>query len=139
MLGWIRAGGARVKCKNCLTMVGTGKRNPAARCSRVKNTSLCSPLKVDSSGLFTNRKLMLLGTSQYLISSFIVRDEMILLAEGVARVRPSGRPLVEVSSWPLAILQADQKEKKKQILDCSHTPNRYKDMPQSQVRAAQAR
>ena len=112
-LGWIRAGGARVKCKNCLTMDGTGNRNPIARCSRVKNTPLCSPLKVDSSGLSTNQKLMLSGTSQYLNNSSIVRDEMILLAEGVAPLRSSGRSLVEVSSWPLAILQAHQKEKKK--------------------------
>ena len=115
--------------KNCLTMAGMRKRKPAARCFRVKNTPLCSPLKVDSYGLSTNQKLMLAGTSQYLINSSIVRDEMMLLAEGVARVRPPGRPLVEVSSWPLAILQADQKKKKKQILDSSHTPNRYKDMP----------
>ena len=49
-----------------------------------------------------------------------------LLAEGVARVRLSERPLVEVSSWPLAILQADQKERKKQILNS--TPNWYKGM-----------
>ena len=120
-----------MKCKNCLTMAGTGKRNLTARCSRVKNTSLCSPLKVDSSGLSANRKLMLAGTSEYLINSSIVREEMILLAEGVARVHPPGRPLVEVSSWPLDILQEDQKEKNKQILDSSHTPNRYKDMPQA--------
>ena len=79
-----------MKCKNCLTMAGTGKRNPAARCSRVKNTPLCSLLKVDSSGLSANRKLMLVGTSQYLINSSIVKDEIMLLAEGVARVRPPG-------------------------------------------------
>ena len=137
MLGCIRAGDARVKCKNCLTMAGTGNRNPIARCYRVKNTPLCSKLKVDSSDLFTNWKLMLSGTSQYLINSSIVRDEMMLLAEGVARVRSPGRPLVEVSSWPLAILLANQKEKKRQILNS--TPNQYKGMPQVQIRATRSR
>ena len=112
-LGCIRAGDARVKCKNCLTMVGTGKRSPAARCSRVKNTPLCSPPSVDSSALSINRRSMLLGTSQCTFSSSIVRDAMILLAEGFARGRPLRRPLVEVSSRPLTILQAYQKERKR--------------------------
>ena len=84
-LGWIRAGGARVKCKNCLNMSCIGKRNPAARCSRVKNTPLCSLPSVDSSVLSINRRSMSLGTSQYIFSSSIVMDTMILLAEGFAR------------------------------------------------------
>ena len=83
-----------------LTMAGTGKRSPAARCSRVKNTPLCSPPNVDSSALSINRRSMLYGTSQYAFSSSIVRDEMMLLVEGVARRRPLGWPLLEVSSRP---------------------------------------
>ena len=113
----MRAGGTRVKCKNCLTMASMGKRSPTARCSRVKNTPLCSPPKVDSSALSISRRSMLSGTSQYTFNSFIVRDAMTLLAEGVARGRPPGRPLVEVSFRPLTILQADQKEKRKRILN----------------------
>ena len=55
---------ARVKCKNCLTMAGTGKCSSAAKCSRVKNTPLCSPPKVDYSALSINQRSMLSGTSQ---------------------------------------------------------------------------
>ena len=99
-LGCIRAGGARVKCKNCLTMAGTGKRSPTTRCSRVKNTPLCSPPSMDSSALSINRRSMLSGTSQCTFSSSIVRNAMILLAEGFARGPPPERPLVEVSSRP---------------------------------------
>ena len=124
-LGWTRAEGARVKCKNYLTMVGTGKRSQAARCSRVKNTSLCSPPSTDSSALSFNRRSMLSGTSQYVFNSSIVRDAMKLLVEGVVRGRPLRRPLMEVSSRPLAILLADQKERRKRILDPrqEHTPS----------------
>ena len=112
-LVWIRAGGAQVKCKNCLTMAGTGKRSPAVRCSRLKNTPLCSPPSVESSALSINRRSMLSGTSQYTFSSSIVRDPMTLLAKGFVRGYPPGRPLLEVSSRPLTILQAGQKERKR--------------------------
>ena len=116
-LGWMRAGGARVKCINYLTTVGTGKRSPAARCSRVKNTSLFSPPNMDSSALSINRRSMLSGTSQYTFNSSVVGDAMTLLAEGVAQRRPPGQPLMEVSSRPLTILQENQEEKRKRMLD----------------------
>ena len=132
--GW----GAGVKCRSCLTMVGTRKRSLAARCSRVKNTPLCSPPNVESSALSINRRSMLSGTSQYTFSSSIVRDAMSLLAEGFAWGRPPGRPLVEVSSRPLAILQVDQKERKRRILDPRHIPNWYKSTPLARAIAARA-
>ena len=64
VLGWIRADAALVKCKNYLTMAGTGKRSPATRCSRVKNTALCSRPRVDSFDSSISLRSMLAGTSQ---------------------------------------------------------------------------
>ena len=56
VLGWTRADGVLVKCKNYLTMAEWTR---VARCSRVKNTALCSPPRVDSSGSSINLRLML--------------------------------------------------------------------------------
>ena len=137
-LGWMRAGGARVKCKKCLTMACTGKRSSAARCSRVKNTPLCSSPNMELFALSINQRSMLSSTSQYTFNSSIIRDAMTLLAEGFARGRPPGQPLMEVSFRPLTILQDDQKERKRQILDPRHIPNWYKSIPLARAIAARA-
>ena len=46
--GWIRAGDAPKKCRNCLIRDKTGKRSPAATCSRVKYTAPSPSPIVDS-------------------------------------------------------------------------------------------
>ena len=76
-------------------------------------TPLCSSPDMESSTPSINRRSMLSGSSQCTFSSSIVRDAMTLLVEGFARGRPPGRPLVEVSSRPITILQAYQKERKR--------------------------
>ena len=48
--GWIRAGGAPKKCRNCLTRDETRKRSPAASYFRVKYTTPSSSLIVDLPG-----------------------------------------------------------------------------------------
>ena len=59
--GWIRAGGAPKKCRNCFTTDEIGKRSLAASCSRVKYTTLSSPLTVDLAGPSGNSKSILPG------------------------------------------------------------------------------
>ena len=135
-LGWMRVGGVRVKCKNCLTMAGTGKRSPAARCSRVKNTSLCSLPNVESSALSINRRSMLSGTSQYTFNSSIVWDAMTLFAEGVARKVSLGGALRDDHLWkflpnpsPFYKQIKRRGETRKRTLDPRHISNWYKSIP----------
>ena len=57
--GWIRAGGALQKCRNCFTRDEMGKRSPIISCSRVKYTTLSSSLTTDSAGPSGNSKSIL--------------------------------------------------------------------------------
>ena len=57
--GWIRAGGAPEKCRNCFTRDEMGKRSPTTSCSRVKYTALSSSSIVDLAGPSDNLKSIL--------------------------------------------------------------------------------
>ena len=59
--GWIRAGGALEKCRNCFTRDEMGKRSPVASYSRVKYTTLSSSSIVDLAGPSNNSKSISLG------------------------------------------------------------------------------
>ena len=51
-------------CRNCITNDETGKRSPAANCSRVKQTTLSASPIVEKASSFDNSKLISSGTQQ---------------------------------------------------------------------------
>ena len=59
--GWIRAGGALEKCKNCLIRDKTRKRSLATSCSRGKCTAPSPSPIVDSAGPSGNSISILSG------------------------------------------------------------------------------
>ena len=58
---WIRAGDAPEKCRNCLIRDETGKRSPAASCSKVKYTAPSPSPIVDTVGPSSNSISILSG------------------------------------------------------------------------------